>query len=209
MIVAERKEHPPEIFEKVLADSKKLMLSKSQSLPDYFVDKDDAGFEVDVFDNMNLAAKGTPFNNNIELISGHSFPDIITKNSFFGVEVKKTNKNHWTSTGNSVLESTRVKDVKTIYIFFGKLISPVDFKIRLYQDCLNDIAVTHSPRYRIDMDLATGKTLGLYLVKMLGEHQLGGKVEIDRTEGTRILCKFNSKYGRQSDDRRNNSDRRR
>jgi PAS domain S-box-containing protein len=52
-----------------------------------------------------------------------------------------------------------------------------------------------------DMDLATSNTLGLYLVKMLGEHQLGGKVEIDRTEGTRIVCKFISRYGRRSNDR--------
>lgn len=159
MIVSLRNDQPPQLFEKVLESSKVLMYKKSKADPDYFMGKDDAEFEVDVCEHMRSAAKGTSFEGNIDLVSGHSFPDIIARNSVYGVEVKKTNKNHWSSTGNSVLESTRLKDVKKIYIFFGKLANPIDFKYRLYQECLQDIAVTHSPRYRIDMDLKPTETI--------------------------------------------------
>ncbi|MEG2666313.1 MAG: hypothetical protein RSA02_04790, partial [Bacteroidales bacterium] len=41
--------------------------------------------ENKVVDVMNKKAKGTPFENSIELISGQRFPDIIA-NRFYGVE---------------------------------------------------------------------------------------------------------------------------
>lgn len=45
--------------------------------------------------------EGTPFRHDeIKLISGFRFPDIIAE-QYYGVEVKSTNKNHWTSTGSS------------------------------------------------------------------------------------------------------------
>jgi len=115
-------------------------------------------FENVVFDVMSEKAKGTPFENSIELISGQRFPDIIV-NKFYGVEVKTTKQNHWTTTGNSVLESTRVDGIERIFIFFGKLVSPIEFKCRPYEDCLSDVVVTHSPRYSINMDLQTGQTI--------------------------------------------------
>lgn len=99
-------------------------------------------------------APNTPFNpNNIELVAGHSFPDIVA-DKYYGVEVKSTKENKWTSTGSSIVESTRDKYVDNIYMMFGKLGStPPEFKIRPYADCLSNIAVTHSPRYLIDMEL--------------------------------------------------------
>jgi hypothetical protein len=107
---------------------------------------------------MSDKAKGTPFENSIELYSGQRFPDIVA-NKFYGVEVKTTNKNHWTTTGNSILEGTRVKDVERIFMLFGKMISPIEFKCRPYEDCLSDVVVTHSPRYLINMDLSEGNTI--------------------------------------------------
>ena len=106
------------------------------------------------------ACKGTPFEDSeIELKSGHFFPDIIA-GQYYGVEVKTTEKNHWTSTGSSIVESTRVEDVENIYMLFGKLGgTPAEFRCRPYQDVLRDIAVTHSPRYLIDMDLKSGQTI--------------------------------------------------
>lgn len=109
-------------------------------------------FEEDVYECIDEASKNTPFENTIELISGYKFPDIIVK-KLYGVEVKTTRQNHWRSTGNSVLETTRIEDISTIYIFFAKLIDPPNFKYRKYQECLYDIAVTHSPRYLIDMNI--------------------------------------------------------
>lgn len=96
----------------------------------------------------------TPFMpQNIQLVSGQQFPDIIASNAY-GVEVKSTEKNQWTSTGSSIVESTRIAGVKRIYMLFGNLGSnPETFQCKPYEDVLYDVAVTHSPRYLIDMNL--------------------------------------------------------
>lgn len=159
MIVSIDNSQPIELFESLLSKAKSILLEINLKSPDFFINRNDTDFEVDVFKAMKTAAIGTSFENNIELVSGHAFPDISIKYSVYGVEVKKTDKNKWTSTGNSVLESTRIQSIKKIYVFFGKLAKPIDFKFKLYQDCLVDIAVTHSPRYRISMELEKGKTI--------------------------------------------------
>ncbi len=41
-----------------------------------------------------------------------------------------------------------------------------------------------------DLDWETTKSLGLRLVRMLGQHQLGGKLELDRTGGTKFILTF-------------------
>ena len=81
------------------------------------------------------------------------FPDILLGDNF-GVEVKSTKERSWTSTGSSIVESLREEQVKRIYLMFGRLSAPdIDFRCKPYEDCLYDIAVTHSPRYLINMDL--------------------------------------------------------
>lgn len=107
---------------------------------------------------MTELAVGTAFENSIEVIGGQKFPDIIA-NKFYGIEVKTTTQNHWKTTGNSVLESTRVEDVERIFMLFGKLGKPIEFKCRAYEECLSEVVVTHSPRYLIDMNLEKGKTI--------------------------------------------------
>jgi hypothetical protein len=114
--------------------------------------------EVIVHETMEDLAKGTIFENQIELISGQRFPDIVV-HKVFGIEVKSTKQAHWTTTGNSVFEGTRVDGVEKIYMLFGKMAEPIEFKYRPYEDCLVDIAITHSPRYRIDMNLKQGDTI--------------------------------------------------
>lgn len=57
------------------------------------------------------------------------------------------------------MESTRNMDIRRIYMTFGKLGSPIEFRSRPYEECLSDIAVTHYPRYRIDMELKKGETI--------------------------------------------------
>lgn len=103
-------------------------------------------------------AKGTIFEGTIRQTGTHAFPDIVA-NKYFGVEVKMTTNDHWTSTGNSVLESSRIEDVERIYIMFGKLGGKMDVRYRLYQECLPEVSVTHSPRYRINMELRIGKSI--------------------------------------------------
>ena len=68
-----------------------------------------------VKDVMTDLAFGTAFENSIELIGGQKFPDIVAK-KYYGIEVKTTTQNHWKTTGNSVLESTRVEDVERIFM---------------------------------------------------------------------------------------------
>lgn len=104
--------------------------------------------------------EGTSFTpDDIKLVSGQRFPDIIAA-KHFGVEVKSTKENKWISTGSSIVESTRVENVSHIYMLFGKLGgNPIEFKCKPYQDCLYDIAVTHSPRYLIDMETPQDKTI--------------------------------------------------
>ena len=103
-------------------------------------------------------APATPFRpEEITLVAGHSFPDIITE-KYFGVEVKSTQSDKWTSTGSSIVETTRDSNVGNIYMLFGKLGgTPPQFRCRPYQDCLCNIAVTHSPRYMIDMEIRDKK----------------------------------------------------
>lgn len=105
-------------------------------------------------DIMVEVCPSTPFQeDDIRLVSGHSFPDIMATD-FYGVEVKSTSKDKWTSTGSSIVESTKSELVERIYMLFGKLGgTPPEFKCLPYQDCLSNIAVTHSPRYTIDMEI--------------------------------------------------------
>lgn len=100
-------------------------------------------------------APQTSFNaDSIELVSGLRFPDIQAARHF-GVEVKSTKSDSWTSTGSSIVESTRIPDVSRIYMLFAKLGGATpEFRCRPYEQCLSNIAVTHAPRYLIDMNLA-------------------------------------------------------
>lgn len=109
-------------------------------------------------DVMTDLAYNTSFRDSIELISGQKFPDIVAK-KYYGVEVKTTTQNHWKTTGNSVLESTRVDNVDRIYMLFAKLATPIEFRCRPYDEVLSEVVVTHSPRYLIDMTLEKGNTI--------------------------------------------------
>ncbi|KGN83949.1 hypothetical protein [Porphyromonas sp. COT-290 OH860] len=102
-------------------------------------------------------ANGTPFDGSIELVSGQNFPDIIA-NKHYGLEVKTTKSNHWKSIGSSVAEGTRVEGIERIFMLFGKMNPPIEFRCRPYEECLASVVVTHSPRYTIDMTLGKGET---------------------------------------------------
>jgi hypothetical protein len=115
-------------------------------------------FEEEVYDKMVLASENTDFAGDVVRTGTYTFPDIVAK-KLYGVEVKMTIGDKWISTGNSVLESTRVESVKTIYMFFGKFGNDFSAKYRKYEDCLFDVGVTHSPRYKIDMDLPQGESI--------------------------------------------------
>ncbi len=158
MIISENTE--PELieFQKLMKKTDTFLNNEAKGNEKYFVKQTAQLLEKVVYDALNTCAKETEFADTIHLISGAQFPDIQIHN-FFGVEVKSTIKNHWTSTGSSILESTRNTDIRRIYMTFGKLGSPVEFRSRPYEECLSEIAVTHYPRYKIDMELKKGETI--------------------------------------------------
>jgi hypothetical protein len=83
----------------------------------------------------------------------HSFPDIRIES--FGIEAKFTQGDSWTINGNSITESTKKNDYERIYIFFCKrgLENKPEILFRPHDECVSDIIVTHSPRYKINMEL--------------------------------------------------------
>lgn len=127
--------------------------------PHYYMQRNGRPLEEDVKAALDICAQGTPFEGTLKKISGQKFPDIVAAN-LYGVEVKSTKEDHWTSTGSSILESSRIPGVERIYMTFGKLGgNPVEFLSRPYEECLSGIAVTHMPRYLIDMRLQKGETI--------------------------------------------------
>jgi hypothetical protein len=153
MIIAHNNDYKE--FYKLLLTTVSKLAKDSQQRMEYYLGRGGTALEKDVFKILNKQAQNTIFQNNIELISGQKFPDIVAyvnKNKAYGIEVKTTKANKWKSTGSSIFEGTRVDDVKNIHLLFGKLVDPVEFKCRRYEECLYDVAITHSPRYLIDMD---------------------------------------------------------
>lgn len=146
-------------FKKLMVKTDQVLNIDAQRRPEYYVTRGGNPLEDDVKAALEECAVGTPFENTIEKISGQRFPDIVA-DKFYGVEVKSTKENHWTSTGSSILETTRVSDVERIYMTFGKLGGkPIEFLSRPYEECLYGIAVTHMPRYLINMKLSNGETI--------------------------------------------------
>ena len=124
----------------------------------YYLNRNAQLLEDDVKEALDTTAKGTVFEGTIEKISGQRFPDIVAA-KYYGVEVKSSKDEKWITLGGSVNESTRVEDVERIFLTFGKLMDPVEFRSRPYEDCLSDVVVTHYPRYKIDMNLSAGDTI--------------------------------------------------
>lgn len=158
MIVAENPKPDLSQFQRLMQQTDILLNADAAKRQDYYTKRGGKLLEKDVCDAISECAIGTPFQGTVQLVSGASFPDIVA-NKYYGVEVKSTEKDHWTSTGSSILESTRNQDVERIYLTFGKLGKPVQFLSRPYEACLSGIAVTHYPRYLIDMRLSAGDTI--------------------------------------------------
>ncbi len=158
MIYSENSKPSLQAFRDLMKKTDSFLNHDAQNREDYYCHQNGKLLEEDVFQAMDRCAFGTPFQGSIQLVSGAFFPDIVAGN-FFGVEVKSTEKNRWTSTGSSILESTRIPNIERIFLTFGKLGKPVQFLSRPYEECMADIAVTHYPRYKIDMRLKPGETI--------------------------------------------------
>ena len=58
-----------------------------------------------VYEAALECSKRTPFEGSIQLVSGASFPDIVAA-KYYGIEVKSTLQNHWTTIGSSIPAKT-------------------------------------------------------------------------------------------------------
>lgn len=99
---------------------------------------------------------------NISMVEhyGHHFPDvdIIIDGQRYGIELKSRNNGTWATNGNSVFESISNEEYCEIYLLFGsKEKNKNHFLIRYspYWQVTNAITVTHSPRFKIDMNTDT------------------------------------------------------
>ena len=159
MIVSVNAKPTFEEFKALMLKTDILLNQDALSRPDYYATRGGNPLEDDVKAALEESAKGSSFAGTIEKISGQRFPDIIAQ-KYYGIEVKSTKDDHWTSTGSSILETTRVSDIKRIYMTFGKLGgNPIRFLSKPYEECLYGIAVTHMPRYLINMQLKPGETI--------------------------------------------------
>lgn len=80
----------------------------------------------------------------------YGFPDIVL--GAFGVEVKFTTNDTWRSVANSVFESFRNKDVKHIYVVFGKMGGKPAVRWGSYEKCVMHVRTSHVPRFEVDID---------------------------------------------------------
>lgn len=103
----------------------------------------------------------------IKLISGHHFPDmdIFIDDTKYGVELKSSQKGVWTIPGNSIFESISEDDYSEIFVMFGsrkkdpstkQFVFQYKIKYKKYWKVTSSIAVTHSPRFIINMDSERG-----------------------------------------------------
>lgn len=88
---------------------------------------------------------------------GHHFPDIdvVIEGKKYGVELKSRNNESWVTNGNSVLESISTDGYEEIYVVFGarrRRLNSYSIMYKPYWEVATDISVTHSPRFKIDMN---------------------------------------------------------
>ena len=147
-------------FVELMSKTEDILNTEARNNPKDYKQLNSTTLEPRAVEKIKLACSGSPFNpDEIKLISGQRFPDIVAER-YYGIEVKTTKENHWTSTGSSIVETTRIEDVDDIYMLFGKLGGEIpEFRCRPYEDVLCDIAVTHSPRYLINMEIEKANTI--------------------------------------------------
>ena len=158
MILVKNREADRAEFEKLLRQVKESLKAKFDSgkLNPKKISATD--FEKIVLNECEVYSKGTSFEKKLVPTGKKAFPDIVD-GEYFGIEVKTTVSDSWQSLGNSVFESSRVADTEKIYIFFGKFGGEPDVDFKKYEECLQEISVTHSPRYGLNMRITPGETI--------------------------------------------------
>ena len=141
-------------------------------------------WEEKVFEHCQRLAKKLELDWGLLKTKSAEVPDIIL-NETFGIEVKSTKEDHWTTLGNSIVESTRVPGVEEIYVLFGKLGGKVEVLFKEYEKCLKNIQTTHYPRYVIDMKLEKGTSIFERMGMTYSQYVL-----LDKDERIRLIKDF-------------------
>lgn len=158
MIISTSNDENTGTLDKVFYNSKISIERASSENIEFYLQKSPTDFEEIVFNSLVENSKNTVYEDTFSLISGSKFPDIISKRYRLGIEVKTSKKDHWSTTGNSVQENSRMENIEKIFFFFIKQIVPISIRYKLYQECISDVAITHSPRYLVNMELSHGNT---------------------------------------------------
>ena len=158
MIISNNRNPSLSEFKNLVDATTSQLNAEAKSNTRYYLTRNAQLLEDDVVDVLSKTARNTKFEGTIEKVSGQRFPDIVA-GRYYGIEVKSSKDEKWITLGGSVNESTRVDDVDRIFLLFGKLKTPIEFRSRPYEHCLSDVVVTHYPRYRIDMNLPRGATI--------------------------------------------------
>lgn len=146
-------------FHKLMRLLEERLNSDTQKCNSLYKDCEGQKLESVIVDELRTIAAEERLVCKVEQTPKFSFPDIEI-DGIYGVEVKTTNKDHWTSTGSSIIESTRKPNIIDVYLLFGKLGGErAEFLCKPYGNCLSEIAVTHSPRYRINMTLPNNENI--------------------------------------------------
>lgn len=93
--------------------------------------------------------------------SSQKFPDFVLEDledgDKMGVEVKKTDSAKWEVIGGSIYESLK-NDIEDTYVLMAKLGGDrPEVRLRKYEECIDDLKVTHSPRFYLNLDLKEGE----------------------------------------------------
>ncbi len=110
-------------------------------------------FEVAVCDALKQSKEKVSYVGNILPTGKHAFPDILVC-PYIGVEVKISSSAKPTSFGNSIFETTRTSGIKYLYLVMAwDTIGEPKVGWSKYDQCMSNIVVDHSPRYRIDLGI--------------------------------------------------------
>lgn len=135
----------PTQFESILEQAAEILTENLRSSTLY---RGPERFEQGVLDMLRVAARG--LGATIEpTFHPNAFPDIRVNG--FGVEVKYSRRDTWNAVGNSVFEGMRDEAVGSIYVVFGKVGGTPEVRWGKYEDCVNHVRVSNSPRFVLDM----------------------------------------------------------
>lgn len=113
-------------------------------------------FEKEVYIATKAVVSELQLNWDINYIAGHKFPDIVAKineNKSFGIEVKTFKEGkEWRFLGGSIMESTRIENIERIELFCARQ-TPFEIRHKNFEECVSNVAITHSPRYILDLNL--------------------------------------------------------